>query len=262
MRYDLIIIGGGPAACAAAVYAGRKRMKTLLITESFGGQSMISDSIENWIGEQHIGGAGLAKKLEDHARAQDMVAIKSSEIVLQVRPLDQTALFEVTTNKNATYLSRTVIVASGSRRRKLNVPGEKEFEGRGVAYCSTCDAPLFRGRDVAVVGGGNASLEAVIDLIPYAGKIYLLNIGDALTGDEITQKEVQKHGDRVIVIHQAVVTEVLGSTTVTGLKYKKDGKVQELSLGGVFVEIGAVPNSEIVKNVVKLNAYGEIVIDH
>ena len=274
--YDLIIIGGGPAAAGAAVYAGRKRLKTLLITESFGGQSMVSDSIENWIGTKAISGFDLAKNLEEHVRTQETVEIKIPERVTAVREIPcvedpasplgakkRLCDFEVETNTGSRYQSKSVIVTSGARRRKLGIPGEEKFGGRGVAYCSTCDAPIFSGKRVAVVGGGNAGLEAVTDLLPYATEIFLLHRGETLKGDPITQEEIRNH-PKVTIILNAEPQEILGEKFVTGLRYKntKTGEATQLDANGVFVEIGSVPNSEIVKGVVALNPYGEIVVDH
>ena len=175
------------------------------------------------------------------------------------RPCD----FLIETDKGGSYETKAVIVTSGSRRRRLGVPGEGKFEGKGVAFCATCDAPVFSGKRVAVVGGGNAGLEAVVDLFPYAAEIYLLHRGDQLKGDPVTQEEIRKN-PKVKIVLNAGTQEVLGDTFVTGLRYKdlKSGDMKELALDGVFVEIGAVPNSEIVKDIVQLNQFGEIVIDH
>lgn len=266
--YDLVIIGGGPAAVAAGIYAARKKLKTLLIAESFGGQSIVSDNIENWIGEKFLTGFDLAKKLEEHLRAQESIEIKMPERVTKVseipcvdqkRPCD----FEVETDKGNRYQAKAVIVTSGSRRRRLGVPGEDKFEGKGVAYCATCDAPIFSGKRVAVIGGGNAGLEAVVDLFPYASEIYLVHRGEQLKGDAVTQEEIRKN-PKVKIILNAETQEILGDKFVTGLSYKetKTGEIKKLELDGVFVEIGAVPNSEIVKGLVELNQFGEIVIDH
>lgn len=266
--YDIIIIGAGPAGTAAAVYAARKRLKTLLITESFGGQSIVSDGIENWIGERHITGFDLAKKFEEHVRAfSDIVDIVMPEIAIEVREIPcvdgkRACDFEVRTDKGKIYSTKAVIVAAGARRRKLGVPGEKEYDGKGVAYCSTCDAPLFAGKAVAVVGGGNAGLEAVVDLFPYATHIDLLVRGDALKGDPVTQEEVKKN-EKVNIIYQADTKEIQGDTMVTGLTYV-DGaahKEKKLDVQGVFVEIGSVPNSDIVKGLVELDAFKQIKID-
>ena len=260
--YDVIIIGGGPAAVGAGVYVARKKLKTLLITGEFGGQSIVSADIHNWIGTKSISGMDLAKNLEEHVRNYpEEVEIKSPELVTSVQK--KNGGFVVETNKGGTYETRAVIVTSGARRRKLGIPGEKEFDGKGVAYCSTCDAPLFNGKDVAVVGGGNAGLEAVVDLFPYANKIYLMEYADALKGDPITQEKV-KNSEKVTVIFNAETKEVRGEKFVTGFVYKDriSGEEKTLSVGGIFVEIGSVPNSEFVKDLLELNKAGEILIDH
>ena len=259
--YDLIIIGGGPAGAAAGVYAGRKKLKTLLITEEWGGQSIVSSSIENWIGTVSISGFELAQALERHVRAQEGIEIVSSDKVLAIGGIS--GGFEVKTEKGSKYQSKTLIVASGGRRRHLGIPGEDKFNGRGVVYCSTCDAPIFKDKDVAVVGGGNAGLEAVIDLFPYASKIYLINRKPDLIGDPLTQEEVKK-SPKVIIINNAQTQEIFGDRFVAGIKYldKQDNQIKEIKLEGVFVEIGSVPNSEFMGGLLEMNKVGEIIVDH
>lgn len=259
--YDTIIIGGGPAGVAAAVYAGRKKLKALMVTESFGGQSVVSSGIENWIGEKSITGEELAQKLEEHVRVQKSVEIRMPERVLTVKEAPQ-CTFEVSTDKDAVYRSKTLIVTSGARRRRLNVPGEDHFDGKGVAFCSTCDAPLFQDQDVAVVGGGNSAFETVIDLMAYASKIYLL-WRDPLEGDPVTQEKVEK-ASKVSIIGSVEVQKITGDESVSGLSYRyiETGKTEDLAVGGVFVEIGSVPNSEFLKDLVKTNEGGEIAIGH
>ena len=269
MIYDVIIIGGGPAGTAVAVYSARKKLKTLLITESFGGQSIVSDDIQNWIGEQHISGFDLAKKFEEHVKSHsDVVEIKMPEKATRVIKIDcvdggRVCDFEVQTDKGSKYQGKTVIVVAGARRKRLGVPGEKEFEGRGVAYCSTCDAPLFSDKKVAVIGGGNAGLEAVQDLFPYASEIYLLEYGGVLKGDPVTQEAIKESPKLKDIILNAQTLEIIGNKMVAGLKYKdrKTGQEKTLAVEGVFVEIGSVPNSEMVKDLVALDKYGQIVID-
>lgn len=259
--YDLIIIGGGPAATAAAVYAARKQLKTLLIAEEFGGQSIVSADIQNWIGEPHISGFDLAQKFEAHIRAYpDIVEVKMPEKAVKVNRKDPQS-FEVETDKGR-YEGKTIMLASGARRRKLGIPGEKELDGKGVVYCSTCDAPIFKGKVVAVVGGGNAGLEAVVDLFPYATKIYLMEYGDALKGDPVTQAHVQSN-PKVEVILNAQSKEIVGEGMVKGIEYidRKTNEEKLLEVEGVFVEIGSIPNSEIVKGLVELDKYGQVVID-
>ncbi|MBI4134804.1 MAG: FAD-dependent oxidoreductase [Candidatus Sungbacteria bacterium] len=261
--YDVVIIGGGPAAVGAAVYAARKKLNTVLIAKEFGGQSAISASIENWIGDPVLTGFDLAQKLEKHVRAQKGIEIASGELVVSVSEIPGNRSFAVTTESGKTLETKTVILASGSRRRRLGVPGESKFEGKGVVFCSTCDAPLFGDKVVAVVGGGNAGLEAVVDLFPYARKIYLIVRSDTLKGDQVTQEEVKK-SPKVEVIYNALTQEIIGDNFVTGLRYqeKTTGEVKDLAVDGVFIEVGAVPNSEIIKSLVQMNAAGEVLIDH
>lgn len=261
MVYDLVIVGGGPAGVAAGVYAARKKIKTVLVTDSFGGQSLVSADIQNWIGAKSISGFDLAKALEEHLRTQEGVEILESDLVSKI---EKTSVgFRLTTEQGKILETKTVLLTTGSSRKKLGVPGEKEFEGRGVAYCSTCDAPIFKGMAVAVVGGGNAGLEAVNDLLPYAKKIYLLQRSDALKGDPETQDKI-KANPKVEIILNADTKEIFGNENLKGLRYLdgKSGEKKELALNGVFVEIGIVPNSTVVKDLVRVNQNGEIVIDH
>ncbi len=266
--YELVIIGGGPAAVAAGVYAARKKIRVVLITESFGGQSLVSADVENWIGVKSISGFDLAKNFEEHLRAQEDLEIIEGDLVEKVEKTDTKNEkghhhFSVTTKGGKKFETEAVLVASGSRRRKLGVPGDEKFEGKGVVYCSTCDAPLFKGKIVAVVGGGNAGLEAVVDLFPYASKIYLLHRRDVLKGDKLTEERVRSN-PKVEIILNAETQEIVGNGLVTGLKYKdlKSGKTEELKLDGVFVEIGSLPNSDIVKGLVETTKQGEILVNH
>lgn len=270
MLYDIIIIGGGPAGVASAVYAARKQLAVLMVTESIGGQSEVSADIENWIGEKNISGFDLAKKFEEHVRAYpDRVTIQMPERVTEVRSIkcqageERMCDFEVKTDKGNTYEGKTIMLAAGARRRKLGVPGEETFAGKGVAYCSTCDAPLFTGKKVAVVGGGNAGLEAVEDLFPYASEIYILEYNGALRGDPVTQEHIKQNPKLKGIIFNAETREVVGEKFVTGIKYKdrKTGEEKILAVDGIFVEIGSVPNSEMVKDLVSLDKYGQVMID-
>ncbi|MBI3631054.1 MAG: FAD-dependent oxidoreductase [Candidatus Sungbacteria bacterium] len=268
MLYDVIIIGGGPAGIAATVYAARKRLKTLLITESFGGQSIVSDNVQNWIGEPHISGFDLARKMEEHARSYpDMVDIKT-ERATQVRSIkcdsqSRVCDFEIATEQGNIYEGKTVILAAGARRRKLGVPGEEEFNGKGVAYCSTCDAPLFGGKKVAVAGGGNAGLEAVQDLFPYASEVWIVERNGALRGDPVTQEEIKKNPKFKGVMFHADIKEIIGERFVKGIVYTdtQTGEEHTLSVDGVFVEIGSIPNSEMVKDLVELDQWKQVKID-
>ncbi len=260
-RYDLIIIGGGPAAVAAGVYAARKRLATLVVTREFGGQSIVSDEIQNWIGATSISGLDLARRLEEHLRAQEGIEIAEGETVVAVS--GAAGEFTVKTESGKSFVGKTLLLAQGSGRKKLEAPGEERLNGRGVAYCATCDAPLFKGKAVAVVGGGNSALESVIDLLDYAEKVYLLVRSGALKGDPVTQEKVRA-AEKVTILYNAETREITGETAVSGLRYldRESGEERELALGGVFVEIGSRPNSEIVRDLVALNERGEVVVDH
>ncbi len=262
--YDTVIIGGGPAAVAAGVYAARKQLVTALFANQIGGQSVVSDGIENWIGESHISGPALALKLKKHLEAQkDAIDLFIGTAVDVVTKNDDGTFAVVAGDKR--YVTKTVIVATGGRHRRMNVPGEADFEGRGVAFCATCDAPFFRDKPVAVVGGGNSGLEAVVDLMAYATKIYLVArkaSQEELRGDPVTQSKILA-SDKVTIIYGSEATAVHGDTMVTGLTYKNlaTGEEQRVDVNGVFVEIGSVPNSEIVGDLVEKDEWNNIIVD-
>ena len=268
--YELIIVGGGPAGAAAGVYAARKRIKTLLITESFGGQSTDSADIQNWIGIVSMSGVELAERLEKHLQAysDDVLELKSRVKVTKIIQLKKAGeeggpIFEVETDDGNKFQTRIIIFALGSRRRKLQVKGADEFEHKGIVYCASCDAPLFRDRDVAVVGGGNAGVEAAEQLIAYAKSIHIFELGPEFRADKLTQERVFK--DPKVTAHiNAETLEIKGDNMVSGLVWrdKESGKAQEIPVQGVFVEIGSIPNIEPLKGLVEMNKYGEIVIDH
>lgn len=254
--YDLVIVGGGPAGAGAAIYVARKKLKTLIITDGWGGQSVVSADIQNWIGVKSISGLDFAKSIEEHVRAhQPDIEIWDTDLVVKVDKKNDR--FFITTKLGKTLDAKTILVASGSRRRRLGIPGEDKLDGKGVAWCSTCDAPLFKDMEVAVIGGGNAGLETVLDLNPYAKKIYLLHRGDALKGDPVTQEKISKLG-KVQIILNAQTQEILGDKFVSGLKYNDI----VLPVQGVFIEIGSVPNAEFLGSLVSLNERGEIIVDH
>lgn len=261
--YDVVIVGGGPAGVGAGVYAARKKMKALLVAEGFGGQSIVSADIHNWIGDRNISGIELAKKLEAHVRSYEPdIEIKDDRVEKVERSQTNAGVFILTTKQGQAIEARTVLICTGSRRKRLNVPGEDRLDGRGVAYCSICDAPLFGGKIVAVVGGGNAGLEAVVDLNGYADKIFLLQRRDALKGDPVTQEKI-KAFPKVTIIYNAVTQEILGDSFVSGLRYKdvKTGEEKILVVEGVFVEIGAVPNSGLAAELVEMDSLGRIIVD-
>lgn len=254
--YDLIIAGAGPAGITAAIYAARKRLNLLVVTKDIGGQAALSADVENYTGYQYITGFELAKKFEEHMK-EFGIEVKEGEEVIGVEKAGGTV--EVKTDRG-TYESKTLIIASGARPRTLNVPGEKEFKGRGVTYCATCDAPLFADMDVAVIGGGNSALDATLQLMRIANKIYLININPRLGGDEVMREKVER-SDKVTVLNNTKTLEILGDKMVTGLRIEKDKEQEILNVRGVFVEIGYVPNSDFAAKALKLNERGEIVVD-
>jgi len=262
--YELIIIGGGPAAVAAGVYAGRKQIKTALITETFGGQSIVSNEIYNWVGTKSISGVELAKNFEAHAR-EHVGEVFDGQKVVKIEKIDggpPIGHFVVTTSSSEAYETKTILVASGSRRRRLGVTGEDKFDGKGVVFCSTCDAPLFKNKRVVIVGAGNAGLEAAIDSIPYASEITMLVRGTEMRGDAVTQEKVRSH-PKIKILFNTVIEEIFGETFVSGVRLlnKETNEKTELSVEGVFVEIGAVPNSDFVKDFVTLDARAEVIVD-
>lgn len=260
MTYDLIIIGGGPAGVSAGVYAARKKLKTLLIAPEFGGQSVVSEGIENWIGTVKISGNDLAKSFKEHlmAYAGDSVSIKE-ESVNDIKK-DDTGFSVVT--ENGEYKTKAVLVATGSTRRKLEVPGAVEFDNKGLTYCASCDGPLFAGQDVVVVGGGNAALETSAQLLAYCKSVTLLNRTETLRGDEITIDKL-KQNPKFKIILNAVTKEIKGDKFVNGIVYEDaiTKETTELKVAAVFVEIGLIPTTYFAKNVLELNAIGQIPVD-
>ncbi len=252
--HDLIIVGAGPAGITAAIYAARKRMDFLVLTTNIGGQVTYSSEVDNYTGFQYITGEELVAKFYEHLKRYNF-DLKMEE-VKSIKPHDD--MFNVKTDY-ANYFGRTVIVATGRRPRELNVPGEREFKNRGVTYCATCDAPLFEGMDVAVVGGGNAGLEAVLQLTKIASKIYLFEIMPQLKADPILTEKALASG-KVEVWTSTKVLEITGEKTVNGIRVQRAGETTLLPVQGIFVEIGSVPNSEIVDSVEK-NQWGEIIVN-
>jgi alkyl hydroperoxide reductase subunit F len=260
MIYDLAILGGGPAGVAAGVYASRKRLKTVLITESFGGQSIDSTGIENWIGTINIPGTQLAEDLKKHllAYAKDSVDIHEGERVTLVSKTDSG--FSIQTN-NGTYDAKTVLVTTGSSRRKLDIRGAKEFENKGITYCASCDGPLFSDQDVMVIGGGNAGFETAAQLLAYCKSVTLITHGN-FKADPVTVEKVTAHPN-MKAIEKATPVEIKGSQFVSSVVYSDDTtqSLVEVPVTGVFVEIGLIPATDYVKDIVERNQYGQIIID-
>ncbi len=258
--YDLAIIGGGPAGVAAGVYAARKRIKTVFITGSFDSQSTVSDDIQNWIGTVSIKGTDFAKNLENHLRAyaDNFVDIKVKELAIDLKK-ESDGTFTIKTNKSE-YRTKTLLVGSGSTRKKLTIKGASEFENKGITYCASCDAPLFDGADVAVIGGGNSAFESAAQLTAYAKNITILSRSD-FRADKITIEKVLAD-KKVKAFNNVELIEIKGDKFVTSIIYKNDGKEIELPVGGIFVEIGASPSLQYVQNgILKFNERGEIIVD-
>ncbi len=262
MMYDLVIVGGGPAGTAAGVYASRKQLNTLLITGEWGGQSKVSPDIQNWVGTPSISGEELAQTLEEHLKtyAGDFVHIHEKATVTKIEKAD--GHFIVHRSEGEPVETKTVLIAAGSGRRKLPVPGADEFEHKGLTYCATCDGPLFAGKDVVVVGGGNAGFETAAQLTAYCKSVTLLHRGDQYKADPVTVEKVLANENMTGILN-AQTTGVLGEQFVTGLTYKvgDDGEEQTLEVGGIFVEIGMVPNTDFAADLVELDDYKRIKID-
>jgi len=255
MIFDLIIIGAGPAGITAAVYAARKKMDLMVVTKDIGGQAAWSGDIENYTGYQFITGPDLAAKFEQHMR-QFNISVKEGEEVIEEEKIDD--LVYVKTNKD-NYQAKTLIIASGKRSRELNVPGEKEFKNKGLTYCATCDGPLFLGKEVAVIGGGNSALDAALQLLKIARHIYLINNSPRLGGDAVMREKVET-AKSVTVLNNTQVIEVLGKRMVEAIKIKGQYQEKTIPVEGVFVEIGLIPNSDFAQGVEK-NQFGEIKVN-
>lgn len=255
---ELIIIGGGPAGMAAAVYAARKLLDTLLISSDIGGQVNWTNGVENYPGYQFIEGEELISKFQ-HQVNQFTIDQKIGLKVKQVRKID--GGFEIVTESGDKFLGKAVILASGKRPRTLNIEGEIELTGRGVTYCNICDAPDYTGQKVAVIGGGNSAIEAALDLVKIAEYVYVVS-STPLTGDPIL---IQKLSDahNLMIYTEQQTDKILGKDSVEGIVFKdlKTGKSQQLEVAGVFIEIGLVPNSDMVKDLVKLNQIGEVPVN-
>jgi alkyl hydroperoxide reductase subunit F len=266
MIYDLAIIGGGPAGVAAGVYASRKRLKTVFITESFGGQSIVSDGIENWIGTIKISGADLAKALEDHLRAYagNIVDIKTSEKVSKVEKItaENKSNFTITTEKGTVFEAKGVLITTGSNRRKLNAIGADIFEHKGLTYCATCDGPLFDGQDVVVVGGGNAGFESAAQLLAYCKSVTLLHKNNEFKADPVTTEKLRSN-PKFKAVPNVEILEIKGGQFVSSLVYKDkiSGEVSELPATGIFVEIGATPAVSCVAGLADMTDYGSVKVD-
>jgi alkyl hydroperoxide reductase subunit F len=256
--YDVIIVGGGPAGMTAAIYASRKALSQVLISPDVGGQAAWASEIENYLGYPYVTGFDLAMKFEKHLKSFK-VNMQDDRVATLMRD-DRT--FRVKTEGGQEHEGRCVIVCSGRSARNLGVPGEEEYKGRGVTYCATCDAPLYGGKDVAVVGGGNAGLDATIQLSRIAAKVYLIEVEREISGDKKYMASL-RNAPTVQILTHTEVNEIRGSRFVESITATDTdtGDRSEIPVGGVFVEIGSMPNVGFLPPEIKVNKHGEIVVD-
>jgi thioredoxin-disulfide reductase len=253
--YDTIIVGAGIAGLTASIYASRKRMSFEIISTDIGGQFMVSGEVLNYPGITKTTGVEFSSKMEEQLKFNNISPIK--ETIKEIKKQDK--FFKIITNKKE-YETKTVILATGARARELGVPGEQEFKNRGITYCSICDGPLFAGKEVAVIGGGDAALEAVDFLKDIVSKIYLLVKGDKFTGHEYLIERINQN-QKIEVIFNADTTKIDGTQFVECIKYQHKGQEKELKVQGVIVEIGRIPNTEPFKNLLQLDNHKHIIID-
>ena len=262
LPFDVLVVGGGPAGASAAVYAARKGVRTGVVAERFGGQLLDTLGIENFISVPHTEGPKLSAALENHVRVYD-VDVMDSQRAVSLQPADAGGLLSVQLENGARLHSRSVILSTGARWREMNVPGEREYRGRGVAYCPHCDGPLFKGKRVAVIGGGNSGVEAAIDLAGIVSQVTLIEYDSRLRADEVLQRKLRSLPN-VRVIVSAETTEVHGDGgRVSGLSYRdrSSGERHRVELEGVFVQIGLLPNTEWLAGSIALTPRGEIEVD-
>ena len=253
--YDTIIVGAGIAGMTASIYAARKRMKFEIISTEVGGQFMVSGEVLNYPGITKTTGVEFSSKMEEQLKFNNVNVIQ--ETIKEIKKQDK--FFKIITNKKE-YDTKTVIIATGARARELEVPGEQEFKNKGITYCSICDGPLFSGKDVAVIGGGDAALEAVDFLKDIVSKIYMLVRGDKFTGHEYLIERINQN-KKIEVIFNADTTKITGTQFVDGIAYKQKEQEKQLKVQGVIVEIGRIPNTEPFKNLLQLDDHKHIIID-
>ncbi|MEC1581703.1 alkyl hydroperoxide reductase subunit F [Bacillus subtilis] len=256
--FDVLVVGGGPAGASAAIYTARKGIRTGVVAERFGGQVLDTMSIENFISVKATEGPKLAASLEEHVKEYDIDVMN----LQRAKRLEKKDLFELELENGAVLKSKTVILSTGARWRNVNVPGEQEFKNKGVAYCPHCDGPLFEGKDVAVIGGGNSGIEAAIDLAGIVNHVTVLEFAPELKADEVLQKRLYSLPN-VTVVKNAQTKEITGDQSVNGITYvdRETGEEKHVELQGVFVQIGLVPNTEWLEGTVERNRIGEIIVD-
>ncbi|MFH2138006.1 MAG: FAD-dependent oxidoreductase [Candidatus Omnitrophota bacterium] len=253
--YDLIILGAGPAGITAAVYASRKKLDFLIITQDVGGQAIWSGDIENYTGYQFISGPELVMKFQEHLKAFSIPVNMSEDVRALIKEDD---IIKVITDK-AEYLSRTVIIATGKRPKALNVPGEVEFRNKGLTYCATCDGPLFKSKDVAVIGGGNSGLDAALQMMKISPKVYIITNSEELTGDPVMVEKI-KQANNVEIWYNSSVIKISGEKFVEALELKKQGQIHTIPVKGIFVEVGLIPNTGFA-GITERNEKEEVIVD-
>jgi len=257
-KYDVIIIGAGPAGLSAAIYTTRRALKTLVLSMDIGGQMASTLDIENYPGFQLISGTDLSNRMMQQAKKSGAEIIVDQE----VEELSKKGDIYIVKTKNKEYQAEAVILAFGKKPRELNVPGDEKYRGKGVSYCATCDGPLFKNRIVTVVGGGNSALDAALYLAKIAKKVYLIHRRDQFRGDEILVRQVEAKNNIELILN-SVVTEILGEETVKKVKVKnvKTEKLREIETEGVFIEIGFVVAADFIKDLVKVDKINQVIID-
>ena len=258
MLYDLIIIGGGPAGITAGIYAARKKLKTLLITKEWGGQMTKANEIQNWPGVKKISGMNLINKMIEHLKSFEIEIKENREVI----DLDKKGDNFLVRDNDEQYEAKAMIIATGKIPRTLNIPGEEEFKGKGVSFCATCDAPMFKNKEVAVIGGGNAGFGTAMDLVKYATKVYVLEFLEEMKGDPIMKEKLEKTG-KVEFHTDVAVKEIKGSKFVESLVYedRKTSEDHELKIEGVFIAVGMMAKAGFAEKLVELNEIGEVKID-
>lgn len=255
---DMLVIGGGPAGLNAALYAKRKGLKTGIITKRIGGQLLNTSSVDNYLGISQVSGEELSEKYLSHLNDLEVGIAEEVEVEKITK---NGALFDTKLTNGTVYQSKTLLLATGSAPRKLQVPGEVEYSNRGVAYCAICDAPLFKGKDVIIAGGGNSAVEAAIDVAKFATRVTLVHRSQ-LRADQILIDHMMKQSN-ITVNLQTQILEIVGDEKMTGIKVldKENSKERVIDADGIFIEIGNLPSNDLVKDLVALNDRGEVIVD-
>ncbi len=256
--YDLIIIGGGPAGITAGIYAARAQLKVVLVTKDFLGELSNAFVLENYPGFEKIQGTELLLKLKNHLEKYKVEIIEGKQAIETTK---QGNIYQIETDDHTKYLTKTIIVATGGMSRRIEIPGENEFLGRGVSYCAICDGFLYKDKIAAVIGGGNSGLEAALYLANVAKKVYIFESSESLGGDKYNQERVAKRQDKIEIVTNAKIKEIKGQTKVEKIVFEQNGQERDILVDGVFVYVGYVPVSDFVEKVVEIDQKGQIRVD-